>query len=141
MTCNGLLVLLMVVDLVVPEKGLSRGSGKDSGCMCRFEAYLVTVSPEEVLGADVLVGVLRPLRAGVLVLLVGDVLPVGVPPHLGVDTGNDDAGDSDAVERVSNYCWGTKQLWSLLGPLMLPQLNPMPLQFLVQSNIPFPQES
>ena len=109
--------------------------------MCRFKAYLVTVSPEEVLGADVLVGVLRPLRAGVLVLLVGDVLPVGIPPHLGVDAGNDDAGDSNTVDRVSNCCWETKQLWSFLGSSMLPQLNLVPLQFLIQSNIPCSQKS
>lgn len=113
MTCNRLLVLLVVVDLVVPEESLSCGSGKGSGYMCRFKAYLVTVSPEEVLGADVLVGVLRPLRAGMLVLLVGNVLPVGVPPHLGVDAGNDDAGDSNAVDRVSNCCLGNEAVLEL----------------------------
>lgn len=60
-------------------------------------SYLVTISPEVVLGAEVLVWVLRPVCAGVLVLLVGNVLPMGVPPDLSVDAGNDDAGDRDAV--------------------------------------------
>jgi hypothetical protein len=60
-------------------------------------SYLVTVSPEVVLGTDVLVRVLGPLGAGVLVLLVGYVLPVSVPPDLGVDTGDDDARDGNAI--------------------------------------------
>lgn len=64
-------------------------------------AYLVTVAPEEVLGADVLVGVLGLLLTGVDVLLVLDVLPVGIPPQLGVDAGEDDAGDGDAVDASS----------------------------------------
>ena len=69
-----------------------------SDCNGWFEkADLVTITPPEVLGADVLVRVFGPLRAGVLVLLVRNVLPVGVPPQLGVDSGNDDAGDSDAA--------------------------------------------
>lgn len=61
-------------------------------------AYLVTVTPEVVLGADVLVGVLGLLLTGVDVLLVLDVLPVSIPPQLGVDAGEDDAGDGDAVK-------------------------------------------
>jgi hypothetical protein len=65
--------------------------------------YLVTVSPEVVLGTDVLVRVLGPLRAGVLVLLVGYVLPVSVPPDLGVDTGNDDAGDGNAIVELAQF--------------------------------------
>lgn len=73
--------------------------------------YLVTVSPEVVLGANVLVGVLGPLRAGVLVLLVGYVLPVGIPPHLCVDAGDDDAGDGDAVEMVSDHFEGETALY------------------------------
>jgi hypothetical protein len=100
--CDHLLVLLVVVDLVVPEEGLLCVST----CMVvpgsREVSYLVTVSPEVVLGADVLVRVLGPLRAGVLVLLVSDVLPVGIPPNLGVDAGDDDAGDGDARKGVSN---------------------------------------
>jgi len=64
-------------------------------------SYLVTVSPEVVLGTDVLVCVLGPLRAGVLVLLVGYVLPVSIPPNLGVDTGDDDAGDGNAIIELA----------------------------------------
>jgi hypothetical protein len=62
--------------------------------------YLVTVAPPEVLGADVLVGVL-----GLLLLRgrVGDVLPVGVPPHLAVDAGNEQAGQGNAA-GVSMDC-------------------------------------
>lgn len=60
--------------------------------------YLVTITPEEVLGTDVLVGVLGLLLTRVEVLLVLDVLPVGIPPQLGVDASNDDAGDSDAAD-------------------------------------------
>lgn len=63
--------------------------------------YLVAVSPEVVLGAEVLIGVLGPLRARVLVLLVGNVLPVGIPPDLCVDAGNDDARDGDAAHSIS----------------------------------------
>ena len=73
----------MIVDLVIPEGGL------------------VTVSPPEVLGANVLVGVLGPLRAGVLVLLVGYVLPVGIPSHLCVNAGDDDAGDGDVERKLA----------------------------------------
>ena len=52
----------MVVDLVVPEEGLRNMSdgGRNAGGVDN-PTYLVTVSPEEVLGADVLVGVLGPL--------------------------------------------------------------------------------
>lgn len=64
----------MVVDLVVPEDGL------------------VTVTPEVVLGADVLVGVLGLLR---LRGLVGLVLPVLEPQAVSVDTTEDDGGDDD----------------------------------------------
>ena len=55
--------------------------------------YLVTIAPEEVLGADVLVGVLG------LVLwrgLVGLVFPVGVPSHVAVEAEYDETGDGDA---------------------------------------------
>ena len=62
-------------------------------------AHLVTVTPEEVLGADVLVGEL-----GLLLLrgLVGLVLPVLEPETVGVDTGDDDGGNDDAVEEDNN---------------------------------------
>ena len=64
-------------------------------------AYLVTVAPEVVLGANVLVGVLRLLLTGMEVLLVLDVLPMGIPPQFGVDASNDDAGNSDAADTWS----------------------------------------
>lgn len=65
-----LLVLLVVVDLVVPEE------------------RLVAIAPKEVLGADVLVGVLGLLLHG---RLVGFVLPVSVPPHLTIDSSHEQA--------------------------------------------------
>ena len=61
--------------------------------MCRCGAYLVTVSPEEVLGADVLVGVLDALlQRG----HVRPVLPVLVPQVVRIDTGTNQARDSRA---------------------------------------------
>ena len=65
--------------------------------------YLVTVSPEVVLGTDVLVRVLGSVCARVLVLLVGYVLPVSIPPDLGVDTGDDDAGDGNAIVELACF--------------------------------------
>lgn len=47
---------------------------------------LVAIAPEKVLGADVLVGVLRLLLLGDVVSLV---LDVSIPPHLAVDGGNE----------------------------------------------------
>ena len=55
-------------------------------------AYLVSVTPEEVLGPDVLVRVLRELFAWGL---VGLVLPVLVPKAPGVDTGDAEGRDDD----------------------------------------------
>ena len=97
-------------------------------------AYLVTVTPEVVLGADVLVGVLGPLGARVLVLLMGNVLPVGIPSNLCVDAGNDDAGDGDAAHSVSMQfviqCGGAISEFSIAVPraLLLPKLSPFPRQ-------------
>lgn len=55
---------------------------------------LVTISPEVVLGPDVLEGVLGlVLESGA----VGDVLPVLGPEPVCVDTGEDDGGDHDAI--------------------------------------------
>jgi hypothetical protein len=60
--------------------------------------HLVTVSPEVVLGPDVLEGVLGlVLERGA----VRDMLPVLGPEPVGVDAGEDDAGDHDAVQEVS----------------------------------------
>ena len=87
-------VLLMVVDLVVPEKSLQthfRQSPPVSNSNHSM-AYLVSVTPEEVLGPDVLVRVLRELFAWGL---VGLVLPVLVPEAPGVDTGDAEGGDDD----------------------------------------------
>lgn len=58
------------------------------------QSYLVTVSPEVVLGADVLVGVLGLLFTGSVVC---HVLPMSVPSQLGIDAGNDHAGNGDAA--------------------------------------------
>lgn len=96
---SALLVLLVVVDLVVPEEGLRVDV---SGCRQnpRMQhkrlagTHLVTISPEVVLGPDVLEGVLGlVLERGA----VSDVLPVLGPKPVGVDTGKDDGGDHDAV--------------------------------------------
>ena len=63
-----------------------------------MSAHLVTVTPEVVLGADVLVGVFGLLGLGGH---VGLVLPVLEPQAVGVDTTEDDRGDDDAVLRES----------------------------------------
>jgi hypothetical protein len=63
-------------------------------------SYLVTVSPEVVLGADVLVRILGLLLFGDV---MGNVLPVGVPPKLGVDAGDDQARNGDA-DTVLAFC-------------------------------------
>jgi hypothetical protein len=69
-----------------------------SVALLRGITHLVTVSPEVVLGPDVLEGVLGlVLERGA----VRDVLPVLGPEPVGVDTGEDDAGDHDAVGQVS----------------------------------------
>lgn len=99
---NLLVRLLVVVDLVVPEDGLIAAVLATSFSLVSIrsgtgsKAYLVTVTPEVVLGTDVLVGVL-----GLLGLrgLVGLVLPVLEPQAVGVDTTEDDGGDDDAVVR------------------------------------------
>jgi hypothetical protein len=74
----GGLVLVVVVDAGVPEEGL------------------VAVSPGEVLGPDVLVGVLDALlERG----HVAPVLPVLVPEVVGVVAREDDAGGDTTVRR------------------------------------------
>jgi hypothetical protein len=57
--------------------------------------YLVTIAPEEVLGADVLVGVLGALRPRGL---VSNVLPVSIPPDLSVHGSDDKGRDGNAVD-------------------------------------------
>lgn len=59
-----------------------------------IQESLVTVAPAEVLGTDVLVGVFWLfLNRDV----VGDVLPVLVPEIIGIDGGDNQGRDSDAV--------------------------------------------
>jgi hypothetical protein len=78
LTHLGGLVLVVVVDVFVPEEGL------------------VAVSPGEVLGPDVLVGVLDALlERG----HVAPVLPVLVPEVVGVVAREDDAGGDTTVRR------------------------------------------
>jgi hypothetical protein len=89
----------VVVDLVVPEDGLEGIVVSYMSWPCDpASAYLVTVTPEVVLGADVLVGVLGLLGLG---RHVGLVLPVLEPQAVGVDTTEDDRGDDDAVLQES----------------------------------------
>lgn len=59
-------------------------------------AHLVTVTPEEVLGAEVLVGVLGALlKRG----RVGLVLPVLAPQPVGVGARDGESGNDDAEKR------------------------------------------
>jgi hypothetical protein len=66
----------------------------------RGSTYLVTISPEVVFGTEVLVRVLGLVLTG---SVVSNVLPMGVPPQLAVDGGDDHAGDSDAEMVVSMF--------------------------------------
>jgi hypothetical protein len=64
------------------------------------KSYLITVSPEVVLGPDVLERVLGlVLERGA----VRDVLPVLGPEPVCVDTGEDDGGDHNAVRVLVLY--------------------------------------
>ena len=56
---------------------------------------LVTITPAEVLAADVLVWVLWLLLDGDV---MGDVLPVLSPEVVGIDGRDDQGGDDNAVE-------------------------------------------
>jgi hypothetical protein len=67
----------------------------------RQQAYLVTVSPGEVLRPDVLVGVLDALLEGREVL---PVLPMLGPEVVGVDAGDQEGGDADAVGEDVSIC-------------------------------------
>jgi hypothetical protein len=94
----------VVVDLGVPEEGLHRVSALANGRENRIASvtiertHLVAVSPEVVLGPDVLEGVLGLVLEGGA---VRDVLPVLGPEPVGVDAGEDDGGDHDAAVGVS----------------------------------------
>lgn len=73
---------------------LAKGTQYMSRARLTNSSYLVTVTPEEVLGTDVLVGILGLLLAR---SVVGHMLPVSVPSQLGVHACDDKAGDSDAI--------------------------------------------
>lgn len=65
----------------------------------RQEAYLVSIAPGEVAGANVLVGVLDALlERGE----VGPVLPMLVVEVVGIGAGEDEGGDAGA-RRVSRF--------------------------------------
>lgn len=71
-----------------------QSSLEGESCSGFLQKSLVSVSPEEVLGADILVWV---LRAFLQWLSVCPVLPMLVPEVVGVDTGNDQARDHSTV--------------------------------------------
>jgi hypothetical protein len=79
---SGGLILVVVVDLVIPEKSL------------------ISVTPEEVPRSDVLVRVFDSLFQG---RKVAPVLPMLVPQVPGVDAAEDQARDYDAM-AVSVRC-------------------------------------
>lgn len=56
--------------------------------------HLITITPEVVLGSDVLVWVLRSLLQG---RLMSPMLPMLIPQDIGIDGGNNQAGPSDAT--------------------------------------------
>ena len=86
----------MVVDLVVPEKGLRKPT-----LTCFFlnvsHTNLVTISPEEVLRPQVLVGVFNSLLQSRKML---PVLPMFVPQVVGIDASEDQAGNNDTGKEV-----------------------------------------
>ena len=64
----------------------------------RIKAYLVTVTPLVVLGANVLVGVLSAiLQSG----HVAPVLPMLVPQVVGVGSGGNEAGGDAAISLLA----------------------------------------
>jgi len=78
--CLRNLVLLVVVDLVVPEK------------------CLVPISEEEVLGSDVLVWVFDTLLKWRKVF---PMLPMFAPEIVGIDRGDDETGDNNIDGKSS----------------------------------------
>ena len=66
-------------------------------------AYLITISPPEVLGPDVLIRVLGPLGTRVDMLLVSLVLPMGIPPELRIEGREDEAGHGDTILVISEH--------------------------------------
>lgn len=92
------LVLLMVVDLIVPEERLHSSVSHLMSNGRGTKTDLVTIAPPEVLGADILVRVLGLLFHG---RLVGLVLPMGIPPQLRIDASDDQSGNGDAAVRLA----------------------------------------
>lgn len=88
----------MEVDLVIPEEGLGVFiSMRINRARQEIYIYLIAITPEEVLGADVLVRVLRLLGSRGF---VGLVLPMSIPSKLSVDAGDDEAGDGDTNDML-----------------------------------------
>jgi hypothetical protein len=85
----GGLVLVVVVDLVIPEQSL------------------VAVAPEEVLCADVLIGIFNTLFQRRHVF---PVLPMLIPQVVGVDAAEDQGGDDDAVGYKVSFPWPSGRL-------------------------------
>lgn len=93
------LVLLVVVDLIVPAVALVISPDFSFTRSLRdLQSGLVAVTPEEVLGADVLVRVLGALLER---REVRPVLPMLIPKVVGVDRGQSESGDDGAVGSVS----------------------------------------
>jgi hypothetical protein len=93
MQCSRLFVLLVIVDFVVPEKRLRRSVS--SGREQREGTCLVTVTPEVVLGADVLVRIFDLVLEGRCVL---GVLGVSIVSDLSVGDGEDETRDGDTAQ-------------------------------------------
>lgn len=109
----------MMVHLVVPEEGLPYPlvkliiSIEENEC----SAYLVPIPPEEVLGANVHVGVLDALLHRRLVALV---LPMLVPESPGVDTGEDERRHRDVdCELAPEVWWEKGGQWLFRGRVCL----------------------
>ena len=85
--------IIQVSKYSSPKRSMWQSSLEGS-CSGILQESLVSVSPEEVLGADILVWV---LRAFLQWLSVSPVFPMLVPEVVGVDTGNDQAWDHSTV--------------------------------------------
>ena len=59
-----------------------------------IQKSLVTISPAEVLATDVLIGIFWLLLNG---NIVSDMLPMLIPEIIGIDGGDDQCRDGDAV--------------------------------------------
>lgn len=89
-------MLRLVLLLLFLTQPLSRRRHLQVSEKERKLAHLVTITPEEVLGAEVLVGVLGALlKRG----RVGLVLPVLAPQPIGVGGRDGESGKDDAEKR------------------------------------------